>query len=87
MKNEQTFLLSEKMTTAFLMDVVRTANLFSSYILVEVCGTKRNAKSLLSMSALKGFRGPVMVIAIGLDSREALGTLRNTFREIQKRTI
>ncbi|WP_377888629.1 HPr family phosphocarrier protein [Alkalihalobacillus sp. R86527] len=68
------------------MEIVRTANLFSSYILVEVSGTQRNAKSLLSMSALKGFRGPVVVMVVGADSREALGTLSNNFIEMQKRT-
>ncbi|WP_270179182.1 HPr family phosphocarrier protein [Alkalihalobacillus sp. CinArs1] len=87
MKSQQTFLLTEKITTAFLMHVVKTANLFSSYIVVEISNTTLNVKSLLSMSALNGYRGSLVVIAVGTDSKEALETLSNYFLELQKRTI
>ncbi|MCA0985925.1 HPr family phosphocarrier protein [Guptibacillus algicola] len=87
MSGERTVYLTEKVTLVFLMDFVRAANNLSSYVLVEKEGTKLNAKSLLSMSALKGYSGKISIIASGVDSKEALEILRNHCSTAHRRSV
>lgn len=87
MSVQQTVFLSERVTLAFLMGFVRDANSFSSYILVERESTKLNAKSLLSMSALKGYSGKIIILASGEDRKQALEALSDYCASVQRKTV
>ncbi|MGB8000333.1 MAG: HPr family phosphocarrier protein [Anaerobacillus sp.] len=83
----ETVLITGKVTMAFLMDFVKSANYFSSYIIVEVEGKRLNAKSILSMGRLTGHYGPMTIIATGMDSEEALNHLKELCAVVQKRSV
>lgn len=84
---KETVLITSKVTMAFLMDFVKSANLFSSYIIVEVEGKRLNAKSILSMGRLTAHFGPMTIIATGLDSEEALIHLKQMCKVVQKKSV
>jgi phosphotransferase system HPr-like phosphotransfer protein len=84
---KETVLITSKITMAFLMDFVKSANLFSSYIIVEVEGKRLNAKSILSMGRLTTHFGPMTIVANGLDSEEALDHLKKMCSVVQKKSV
>ncbi|TKD70014.1 HPr family phosphocarrier protein [Pseudalkalibacillus hwajinpoensis] len=87
MTYKETVLITGKVTMSFIMDFVKSANHFSSYIIVEVDGKKLNAKSLLSMGRLTGHFGPITIISTGLDSEEALEHLKKHCMVVQRKSV
>ncbi len=84
---KETVLITGKVTMTFLMDFVKSANEFSSYIIVEVEGRRLNAKSILSMGRLTTHFGPMKIIANGLDGEEALYHLKKRCEVVQKKSV
>ncbi|WP_347549715.1 HPr family phosphocarrier protein [Pseudalkalibacillus hwajinpoensis] len=83
----ETVLITGKVTMAFIMDFVKTANDFTSYIIVEVDGKRLNAKSLLSMGRLTGHFGPITIIATGPDGENAANHLKQLCAGVQKKSV
>ncbi|WP_171016879.1 HPr family phosphocarrier protein [Pseudalkalibacillus caeni] len=64
--------LTKKVNRAFLMALVETANLYESYIVLEMDKKRVNAKSLLSVGGLVGYRGIISIHATGRDCEQAI---------------
>jgi phosphotransferase system HPr (HPr) family protein len=64
-----------------LLKLVKLADRFESYIIVETDTMKINLKSILSLSMLSHCKGKMMIRANGQDAKEAIKALEFFFKD------
>ncbi|UFJ42226.1 HPr family phosphocarrier protein [Brevibacillus humidisoli] len=86
MKKEISITMTRRLLPAQITQLVRDANRFDSYILIEANNRQINVKNPLSaMSFFPSIKGLTIVVrATGSDADQALGCLCPYFREEQQ---